>query len=108
MYNRLKPIKSKENEEKMGVVNLHRKEGGHVHPDLGGQYHRILQNTANPELNFALQSENKDERKSAKDRLKELYLNEFKKDIKNDETYFSEFYKLSKLINKKMKNATKH
>ena len=27
----------------MGVVNLHRKEGGHVQPDLGGQYHRILQ-----------------------------------------------------------------
>jgi hypothetical protein len=42
LYNRLKPIKSKENEGKMGVVNLHRKEGGHVHPDLGGQYHRIL------------------------------------------------------------------
>ena len=42
MYNRLKPIKSNENEGKMGVVNLHRKEGGHVQPDLGGQYHRIL------------------------------------------------------------------
>jgi hypothetical protein len=27
----------------MGVVNIHRKEGGHVQPDLGGQYHRILQ-----------------------------------------------------------------
>ena len=26
----------------MGVVNLHRKEGGHFKPDLGGQYHRIL------------------------------------------------------------------
>jgi len=26
----------------MGVVNLHRKEGGHFQPDLGGQYHRIL------------------------------------------------------------------
>jgi len=25
------------------VVNLHRKEGGHFKPDLGGQYHRILQ-----------------------------------------------------------------
>jgi len=63
-------------------------------------------NSANPELNFALQSENKDERKSAKDRLKDLYLQEFKKDIKYDETYFGEFYKLTKLINKKMKNAT--
>ena len=26
----------------MGVVNLHRKEGGHIQPELGGQYHRIL------------------------------------------------------------------
>jgi hypothetical protein len=43
LYNRLKPIKSKENEGKMGVVNLHRKEGGHFEPELGGQYHRILQ-----------------------------------------------------------------
>jgi len=42
LYNRLKPIKSKENEEKMGVVNLQRKEGGHIQADLGGQYHRIL------------------------------------------------------------------
>lgn len=29
----------------MGVVNLHRKEGGHFKPDLGGQYHRILHYT---------------------------------------------------------------
>jgi len=43
LYNRLKPIKSKENEEKMGVVNLERKEGGHFQADLGGQYQRILQ-----------------------------------------------------------------
>jgi len=43
LYNRLKPIKSKENEEKMGVVNLQRKEGGHFQADLGGQYQRILQ-----------------------------------------------------------------
>ncbi|MCX6243485.1 MAG: hypothetical protein NTU98_02175 [Bacteroidetes bacterium] len=42
MYNRLKPIKSKENEGKMGVVNLHRKEGGHFEAELGGQYQRIL------------------------------------------------------------------
>ncbi|MGA3014715.1 MAG: hypothetical protein ABSD71_11875, partial [Bacteroidales bacterium] len=39
---RLKAIRSGKNEEKMGVVNLHRKEGGHFQPDLGGQYHRIL------------------------------------------------------------------
>jgi hypothetical protein len=43
LYNRLKPIKSKENEGKMGVVNLQRKEGGHIQADLGGQYQRILQ-----------------------------------------------------------------
>ena len=34
--------KIKENEGKMGVVNLHRKEGGHFQPELGGQYRRIL------------------------------------------------------------------
>ena len=44
MYNRLNPIKSNENEEKMGVVNLHRKTGGQFEPELGGQYHRNLQN----------------------------------------------------------------
>ena len=63
-------------------------------------------NSENPKLNFALQSENKDERKSAKDKLKSLYLTEFKKDIKYDSTYFSEFYKLTKKLNKKLKNAT--
>ncbi len=63
-------------------------------------------NNANPELVFALQSEDKDERKSAKDRLKALYLEEFKKDIKYDSTYFGEFYKLSSRINKKLNNAT--
>ena len=35
--------KVNENEEKLGVVNLCRIGGGQVHPDLGGQYHRILQ-----------------------------------------------------------------
>lgn len=63
-------------------------------------------NSANSELVFALQSEDKDERKSAKDRLKALYLVEFKKDIKYDSTYFGEFYKLSSKINKKLNNAT--
>lgn len=58
-------------------------------------------NTENPELVFALQSENKDERKSAKDRLKGLYLIEFKKDIKFDDTYFGEFYKLAAKMNKR-------
>lgn len=63
-------------------------------------------NSANSELVFALQSEDKDERKSAKDRLKALYLVEFKKDIKYDSTYFGEFYELSSKINKKLNNAT--
>lgn len=63
-------------------------------------------NSANSELVFALQSEDKDERMSAKDRLKALYLVEFKKDIKYDSTYFGEFYELSSKINKKLNNAT--
>jgi putative ATP-dependent endonuclease of OLD family len=61
-------------------------------------------NSQNSELVFALQSENKDERKSAKDKLKSLYLEEFKKDLKYDETYFKEFYTLASKINKKLKN----
>lgn len=63
-------------------------------------------NNENAELVFALQSEDKDERKSAKDRLKALYLEEFKKDLKYDNTYFEEFYKLTKKMNKKINNAT--
>jgi AAA15 family ATPase/GTPase len=59
-------------------------------------------NTNNQELVFALQSEDKDERKSAKDKLKRLYLEEFKKDIKYDSSYFGEFYKLTAKINKKI------
>lgn len=62
-------------------------------------------NSDNPKLNFALQSEDKDERKLAKDKLKSLYLKEFKKDIKYDSSYFGEFYKLTKKLNKKLKNA---
>lgn len=63
-------------------------------------------NNENSELVFALQSEDKDERKSAKDKLKALYLIEFKKDIKFDESYFSEFYKLTAKMNKKLNNGT--
>ncbi|MBP6237561.1 MAG: AAA family ATPase [Saprospiraceae bacterium] len=63
-------------------------------------------NSENPELVFALQSENTEERKSAKDRLKSQYLIEFKKEIKFDETYFGEFYKLSSKMNKQLNNAT--
>lgn len=63
-------------------------------------------NNNNPDLVFALQSEDKEERKSAKDRLKALYLEEFKANVKYDETYFGEFYKLVAKMNKKIKNAT--
>ena len=59
-------------------------------------------NSENSELIYGLQSENKDERKSAKDRLKSLYLEEFKKDLKFNETYFGEFYKLVEKMNKKL------
>ncbi|MHA8076755.1 ATP-dependent nuclease [Aquirufa sp. TARAVU-A1A] len=64
-------------------------------------------NAENAELVFAIQSEDKDERESAKKRLKSLYLTEFKKDIKFDETYFSEFYKLAAKINKQINSTTK-
>ena len=63
-------------------------------------------NTNNQELVFALQSEDKDERKSAKDQLKRLYLEEFKKDIKYVSSYFGEFYKLTTKINKKINNVS--
>lgn len=59
-------------------------------------------NSENSELIYGLQSENKDEQKSAKDRLKSLYLEEFKKDLKFNETYFGEFYKLVEKMNKKL------
>lgn len=65
-------------------------------------------NTENNELVFALQSEDKGERKSAKDKLKALYLAEFKRDIKYDETYFSEFYRLSSKINRILNSSKLH
>jgi predicted ATPase len=42
----------------------------------------------------------KDEQKSAKDRLKQLYLEEFKNTAKPGEEFFGEFYKLTKVLNK--------
>ncbi len=62
-------------------------------------------NSENPDLNFALQSEIKEERKSARGKLKELYLKRFKHNIKYDNSHFEEFYKLTKKLNKKIKNA---
>lgn len=60
-------------------------------------------NSENNELVLALQSENKEERKIAKDKLKQLYFEEFKKNIKYDETYFENFYVLINKINKRLK-----
>jgi hypothetical protein len=57
--------------------------------------------SANSELVFALQSEEKAERQSAKDQLKSLYLEAFKKECKFNSTYFGEFYKLIAKINKR-------
>lgn len=42
----------------------------------------------------------KDEQKSAKDRLKQLYLEEFKRTASPGENFFGEFYKLTKILNK--------
>lgn len=63
-------------------------------------------NSSNCALVNALQSENNEERKQAKESLKKLYLEEFKKDLKYDLTYFEEFYKLTDKINKRLNNAT--
>jgi hypothetical protein len=42
LYNRLIRDINKEKWEKVGVVNLRRKEDGQPKPVLDGQYHRIL------------------------------------------------------------------
>jgi putative ATP-dependent endonuclease of the OLD family len=51
----------------------------------------------------ALSSDNKEEVKDAKSKLKQLYLKEFKDIAQPTEEYFSEFYKVTKLINKTLK-----
>jgi len=43
-----------------------------------------------------------DERKLAKQKLKKLYLQQFKSEAKPGEEYYSEFYKITKIINKAM------
>ena len=43
-----------------------------------------------------------DERKLAKQKLKKLYLEQFKSEAKPGEEYYSEFYKITKIINKAM------
>ncbi|MGN6341195.1 MAG: ATP-dependent nuclease [Ginsengibacter sp.] len=63
-------------------------------------------NSNNSELVFALQSEDKEERKLAKNKLKKLYLDEFKKDVQYNSTYFGEFYKLTNKINKNLNNGS--
>lgn len=60
-------------------------------------------NKKNTELVQALFSDDKDEVKSAKSRLKQLYLNEFKKKAEYTEEYFGEFVKVTKKINNSLK-----
>ena len=60
-------------------------------------------NNENEDLVFALQSEEKEERKSAKDKLKNKYLEEFEKNLKYDDIHFKDFYELTTRINKKLK-----
>ena len=59
-------------------------------------------NSNNPDLVIGLQSEKKEERKSAKDRLKEKYYDQFVSEMNYTDEYFGEFYKLVKKINKKI------
>lgn len=60
-------------------------------------------NSENEDLVFALQSEDKDERKSAKDKLKIKYLEEFENNLEFSDEYFSEFYSLVTKLNRKLK-----
>lgn len=59
---------------------------------------------ANSDLVLQTQSDNKDEAKTAKDQLKKLYLEEFKKVAKPGAEYYSEFYKLANKLNKALKS----
>lgn len=60
-------------------------------------------NSENEDLVFALQSEDKEERKSAKDKLKIKYLEHFENNMEFTDEYFSEFYCLTAKINKRLK-----
>lgn len=60
-------------------------------------------NSENEDLVFALQSEDKDERKSAKDKLKIKYLEEFENNLEFSDEYFNEFYSLVTKLNRKLK-----
>lgn len=57
----------------------------------------------NGELVQALLSDNSDEVKSAKSSLKQLYLSKFKEIAEPTPEYYSEFYKLTKKLNKAIK-----
>lgn len=57
-------------------------------------------NAQNNELVQQAMYGSKDEQKSAKNRLKQLYLDEFKEKSKPGEEYFGAFYKVVKIINK--------
>ncbi|BFG69814.1 hypothetical protein KACHI17_06950 [Sediminibacterium sp. KACHI17] len=60
--------------------------------------------SANTELVQQSQSDNKEEAESAKDRLKKLYLDEFKQNAQPGEEYYGQFYKLTAKLNKAFKN----
>ncbi len=59
--------------------------------------------TGNSELVLQTQSDNDKEAKSAKNQLKKLYLEEFKKTSKPGNEHFAEFYKLTNTLNKSFK-----
>ncbi|MCL2116422.1 MAG: ATP-binding protein [Methanobrevibacter sp.] len=58
-------------------------------------------NSNNTDLIDAMGSSNNKTRKEAKNKLKKLYLKEFKRDIKYNEEYFGKFYELIDSINKR-------
>jgi hypothetical protein len=59
-------------------------------------------NAKNQELVQSAMYGTKDEQKSAKGKLKGLYLQQFKSECKPGDEYFGEFYKAVKLINKSL------
>lgn len=59
--------------------------------------------TGNSELVLQTQSDNDKEAKSAKNQLKKLYLDEFKKTANPGNEHFGEFYKLTSVLNKALK-----
>lgn len=63
-------------------------------------------NADNQELVQSAMYGTKDEQKSAKNRLKALYLKKFTDECEPGETYFGDFYRVVKLINKALSKHT--